>query len=222
MPKSDLDNQIYNGTLSAVIFLKDIRAGDVVEYAYTVSGENPVFVGRFADRLYLADVEPIQMMRVRLLAPSDRTLYVRNHGTELVASQGSVASDKEYLWDRSNVPAVDTEDSTPSWFDPIPSVVVSEFGDWQAVTQWAAPYYRSDQPLPAELKNKAEAWLKQFATPEERMIAALRFVQQESAIWEIELGPYSHRPSPPSQTFSRRFGTADKSLLWIRCLAYGD
>jgi hypothetical protein len=212
--EDDLDEQIYNGTLTAVIFLKDIRAGDVVEYAYTVSGENPVFGGRFADRFYLADVEPVQMLRVRLLTPSDRTLFVRNHGTDLVASQNSTASDKEYLWDRSDVPAVDNEDSTPSWFDPTPSVAVSEFADWQAVVQWAAPYYRSDQPLPAELKNKAEAWLKQFATPEERMIAALRFVQQEIRYLGIELGPYSHQPSAPSQTFSRRFGDCkDKSLL---------
>src|SRR5262245_6804112 len=51
--EDDLDEQIYNGTLAAIVFLKDVRVGDIVEYAYTISGANPVFGGRFADRFNL-------------------------------------------------------------------------------------------------------------------------------------------------------------------------
>ena len=219
--EDDLDEQIYNGTLSAVTFLKDIRVGDIVEYAYTVSGANPVFGGRFAERFHLADDEPIQQLRVRMLAPAERTLNVQTQGTDLVAKQTAIGSDKEYLWERNELAAVDPEDSTPSWFDPVPLVSVSEFPDWSAVAQWAAPYYRTDQSLPPELKHKAEDWLKQLDTPEQRMIAALRFVQQEIRYLGIELGPYSHRPSPPSQTFSRRFGDCkDKSMLLASVLNF--
>jgi len=212
--EDDLDEQIYNGTLAAIVFLKDVRVGDIVEYAYTVSGENPVFDGRFADRFHLAAEQPIQTLRVRLLAPADRIIYFRNQGTELVPRSDAYENDKEYVWDRSNVSAIETEDSTPSWFEPIPSVWVSEFSDWQSVARWAAPLYDGNQPLPPELKNKAEGWIKQYAAPDQRMIAALRFVQQEIRYLGIELGSYSHRPSPPSQTLSRRFGDCkDKSLL---------
>ncbi|HYW71302.1 MAG TPA: DUF3857 domain-containing protein [Pyrinomonadaceae bacterium] len=219
--EDDLDEQIYNGTLTAVVFVNDVRVGDVVEYAYTVSGSNPVFGGRFADKFYLADEEPILNLRVRLVSPLGRTLYFRNQGTDLAAKQNSSASDNEYVWDRSDVPAIDPEDLTPSWFEPTPSVTVSEFGDWQALAQWAAPMYQASQTLPPELKKKAEGWLKEIPAPEDRMIAALRFVQQEIRYLGIELGPYSHSPSPPAQTFSRRFGDCkDKSLLLTSILNF--
>jgi hypothetical protein len=42
---------------------------------------------------------------------------------------------------------------------------VSEFRDWQAVAQWAAPLFDVNQPPPAEIKSKVEGWLKQFDKP---------------------------------------------------------
>ena len=71
--ENELDQQLYNGTNAAVIFVNDIRVGDVVEYAYTVSGDNPVLGGRFADTIYLADSDPIQETSLRLVFPSKRT-----------------------------------------------------------------------------------------------------------------------------------------------------
>ena len=62
--EEDLNQQLYNGTLAALIFLNDLRVGDIVDYAYTVSGENPVLGGRFAETLYLADRQPIQHLNV--------------------------------------------------------------------------------------------------------------------------------------------------------------
>jgi hypothetical protein len=212
--EDDLDEQIYNGTFAAIIFLKDVRVGDIVEYAYSVKGDNPVFGGRFADHFYVAADEPIQMLSVRLVAPANRTLYFHNQGTDIALTSHLQENDKEYLWERTDVRAVETEDATPSWFEPFPSVWVSEFRDWQAVAQWAAPLFDVNQPPPAEIKSKVEGWLKQFDKPEQRVIAALRFVQQQIRYLGIELGPYSHRPTPPSQTLARRFGDCkDKSLL---------
>jgi Domain of Unknown Function with PDB structure (DUF3857) len=212
--EDDLDEQIYNGTFAAIVFLKDVRVGDVVEYAFSVTGDNPVFAGHFADHFYVAADEPIQTLSFRLIAPASRTLYFHNQGSEIAPTSRLQENDKEYLWERANVPAIATEDQTPVWFEAFPSVWVSEFPDWQSVVQWAAPLFDVNQPLPPEMKNKAEGWLKQFARPEQRIIAALRFVQQEIRYLGIELGPYSHRPAPPSQTIARRFGDCkDKSLL---------
>jgi len=34
--EADLNRQIYNGALSAVLFLEDVRSGDRIEYAFTL------------------------------------------------------------------------------------------------------------------------------------------------------------------------------------------
>ena len=45
--ESRLDYQIYDGSLSLVLLLEDVRRGDVVAYSYTRRGTNPVFRGHY-------------------------------------------------------------------------------------------------------------------------------------------------------------------------------
>jgi len=216
-----LNEQLYNGTMEAVVFLNDVRVGDVVDYAYSVTGDNPVFGGRFSDRFYLADSEPIRALRVRVLAPNDRALHFGNSAPTVQPKVVSLGKETEYLWEQSDIPAVDLEDSTPTWFNELPWVVVSEFQDWPAVVQWALPLYQANEPLGTELKARSDGWINQFPRPEQRMVAALRFAQQEIRYLGIELGSYSHQPNPPSRTFARRFGDCkDKSLLLSAILNY--
>ena len=212
--EEELDDQLYNGTLVVVTFLNDLRVGDVVEYAYTVTGANPVFGGRFARRFYLAGQAPIQTSSIRVLMPVDRVLQIRSRGAKLAPRVSTVGGEKEYLWEQTDVPAIEFEDSTPTWSDQVPSVTVSEFADWGSVVQWALPLYATGEPPSPEVKTRIAAWINQFPAPEQRMVAALRFVQQEIRYLGIELGPYSHRPNPVSRTLMRRFGDCkDKSLL---------
>ena len=44
----DLEQHVLNGQYSAILLLEDVRVGDVIDYAFTVQGNNPVFGGRFA------------------------------------------------------------------------------------------------------------------------------------------------------------------------------
>lgn len=46
-PERDLGQAQLNGRKSAVIVLEDVRVGDVIDYAYSRKGANPVFGGRF-------------------------------------------------------------------------------------------------------------------------------------------------------------------------------
>ncbi len=219
--EDQLDEQLYNGTMEAVAFLNDVRIGDIVDYAYSVTGDNPVFGGRFSERFYLADSQPMNAVSVRVLAPNDRPLHFVDSGTKIQPKVTALGNQTEYLWEDSEVPAVDVEDSTPIWFTQLPWVAVSEFQDWPAVVGWALPLFQTNEPLPAELKAHSDAWTTKLARPEQRMVAALRFVQQEVRYLGIELGPYSHQPNPPSRTLARRFGDCkDKSLLLSAILNY--
>lgn len=209
-----LNRQIYNGTLAALIFLNDLRVGDIVDYAYTVSGENPVLGGHFADALYLADSQPIQHLKFRLVWPATRALKIKNANIEIDPTVSTSGNQSEYVWERRDVAAISVEDATPDWFDPYPTVTISEFQTWSDVVQWALPLYGSDNSMPPDLLSKIHKWQTDFVTSEERTVAALRFVQDEIRYLGIELGRYSHQPSLPAKVFARRFGDCkDKSLL---------
>jgi hypothetical protein len=212
--EEELNQQLYNGTLAALMFLNDLRVGDIVDYAYTVSGENPVLGGRFAETLYLADRQPIQHLHFRLLSPSGRMLAIKNSNIEIAPRVQSLGSDSEYIWERREVAAINVEDGTPDWFNPYPTVSLSEFRSWSDVVQWALPLYGSTNPMPPELISKIQEWRKDYESPEQRAVPALRFVQDEIRYLGIELGRYSHQPTSPARVFARRFGDCkDKSLL---------
>ncbi len=212
--EEELNQQLYNGTLATLIFLNDLRVGDIVDYAYTVSGENPVLGGRFADSLYMADRQPIQHLKFRLVWPAHRAIAIRKHNLDIEPSISPYGSDSEYIWERRDVGAVSVEDGTPAWFNPYPTVNLSEFQTWNDVVQWALPLYDLTSTTPAELTSKTQKWQADFSSPEERTVAALRFVQDEIRYLGIELGRYSHQPTSPAKVFARRFGDCkDKSLL---------
>jgi hypothetical protein len=218
--QTDLDEREYNGQFSALLFLNDVRLGDVLDYAYSINGDNPVFKGRSADIAYLAGASPVQKLRWRLLWPSGRSLHFRSLNTDLKPVTRDLAGNQEYTWELENVPALDPDDKTPTWFDPMPQVQLAEFSGWEDVVNWAAPLYKPVLPVPAELENQILAWRRESDRPEDQIQAALRFVQDEVRYLAIEIGPYSHQPSPPARVFKRRFGDCkDKSLLLATILS---
>lgn len=212
--EEELDQQLYNGTMAAVIFVNGLRVGDVVDYAYTVSGENPVLGGRFADTLYLAGQSYIEEQYIRLLYPSARNFAIKNeHFNEQPARQ-TIGDDTELTWHQQNVTPVSTDDLAPAWFNPYPRASVSEFQTWADVVNWALPYYQLGSIKNPELLAKIEEWKKSSDQTGKRAIAALRFVQDDIRYLGIELGRYSHQPTAPEKVFARRFGDCkDKSLL---------
>jgi len=212
--EDELDQQLYNGTTAAVIFVNDIRVGDVIEYAYTVYGDNPVLGGRFTDMIYLSDSEPIKELFLRVVYPTKRSLAIKTDNSQIEPSKQSIGDDTEYLWYLKDVPAVATDDSTPDWYNPYPRLNLSEFQSWSDVVNWALPFYQTSQLNNSELRAKIEEWKKASQEPTQRAVVALRFVQDEVRYLGIELGRYSHQPTAPEKVFARRFGDCkDKSLL---------
>ena len=47
-----------------------------------------------------------------------------------------------------------TQGNLPSWFDPYPNIMVSEFENWKDVISWSLPLFKNNEPLSAALQNK--------------------------------------------------------------------
>ena len=219
--ETDLDRQIYNGQLSAVLFLEDVRVGDRVEYAYTVSGENPVWQGFYADLFLVKWPSPVQHLRQRVLWPADHELHFKSFGTDSEPRMRAVDGLKEYVWDFKNVSAVAMEDQVPSSFPAYPWVQLSSYQDWAEVADWATGLYTNTN-LDENLLKARAAELKKDGTGDEQIIqAALDFVQHDIRYLGIEFGPSSYHPADPTTVLQRRFGDCkDKSFLLCTLLRH--
>lgn len=217
--EQELEYLIFDGSKTANIFLDDIRVGDVVEYAYSLRGSNPVFEQRQFGRLDLRFGVPIQHVHTRLLWPRGRPVQLMLRNGAAPASVTERGSHLDHVWQAHQVEALAVESDAPNWFDPYPSVLWSEFDSWQSVAQWALPLYQPPRQLSPALQAEVERIARVHATPTERMLAALRFVQSEIRYLGVEIGAGSHAPSAPERVLERRFGDCkDKSLLTMTLL----
>jgi hypothetical protein len=209
------DNRIYDGERTAMIFIKDVRPGDAIDYSWSLEGANPILGGRYTDTYDLSSSVPSRRMRHRLLFPAHRPLHWRGRKPVGVAAGAT----NIYTWEAANVPALDVEDSVPSWFEPWSSVQVSEFGSWGEVARWSDALFVLDERSRAEVKTLADTFRAQHTTRDARITAAIRFVQDDIRYLGIEMGRNSHEPHQPWETLEARWGDCkDKTLLLVALL----
>ncbi|TBW57953.1 DUF3857 domain-containing protein [Marinobacter halodurans] len=212
--ESNLERQLYNGNLTAHTVLDDLRVGDTVEYSYSVIGNNPVFDGRYSAFLPLQWSVSLARHSLRILVPETQPLTLQARPGRADFEQTRQDGIIEYRRQRDNVPGQNVDSEAPGWYVDKPTVTLSEFSGWPTIHQWASRLFRiPDHPAPS-VRALADDIRARTQTPEQRLTAALSFVQQDIRYVGIELGAGSHQPSEPSQTLKRRFGDCkDKTLL---------
>jgi transglutaminase-like putative cysteine protease len=214
----DTGQLLFNAEKSALLLLEDVRVGDVIDYAYTVQGNNPIFAGSFTHAIDAQAYYPMERSTTRLLWPLTRRLYVKNHGTDVKYTAVRKGDVTEFAWDFRKVPGWRIEPPLPIWYQPLPWVQLSEFQKWADVNRLVLGLFTNTAPLSPELARQISEW-KRLPTPEDRVLAALRFVQDEIRYLGIETGESGYKPGAPSAVFARRFGDCkDKSFLLVTIL----
>ncbi|MDD5140443.1 MAG: DUF3857 domain-containing transglutaminase family protein [Verrucomicrobiales bacterium] len=214
----DLEQHILNGEQTAMLVMEDVRIGDIVDYAYSIQGANPVFNGRFSTGIRVQWDEPVDRLLTRVVWPAQRRFYHKPIGCSLQPVVVTKSNFVECVWDMRRVPGIHQEDSLPVWCDPEPWVQLTEFKSWAEVNQWALTLFQNSSQLSPELIQKLGEW-KRLPSREQQVLAVLRFVQDEIRYFGIEIGVSANKPADPSTVFSQRFGDCkDKSLLYVTLL----
>lgn len=217
--EDELGDHVFNGRQTAVMFVEDLRVGDVLEYAYTIHGANPILAGHYSSRFTTQSDSPIRGQLFRVVWDDQTPLQQRLHQTGAKPVIHQRADGWEYFWSFTNLPAIAYEDAQPASYEACPYVEVSDFPDWQSVVNWALPLYdASPTNLPAELHELLSRWQNTAKTAEEKARFALEFVQDGLRYTGIELGPDSYRPADPVATFQKRFGDCKGKVVLLRFL----
>ena len=214
--ENDLDRHMLNGESTALVLLDDIRVGDVIDYAYTRTGWNPTFEGRYFDSLSTGWSIPVRRQHFRLITPAGRSILQRGHGQTAVAFETAKKDPDALLtWTASDVRPIEAESELPNWYIAYPYVQFSEFSNWAEVVKWAEPLYAVPESLPATIQEMAATLTRGLTNDSDKAGAILQFVQQEVRYLGMELGAGSYRPTQPSEVLARRFGDCkDKTLLF--------
>ena len=211
------DYLIYNGKKELDIVLRDVRVGDIIEYSYTIAGHNPVFKGLTELTMATNWGSYVDLARYRILTPASRPLSIRRMNTDAAVQSRTENEWIEYKMAFEEVFPQRTESNQPDWYFGRGYVVFSNFASWGDVAAWEAPLYENalaQTKDAAEIKSLAVKLSSGLSSDEEKIVAALRWVQDEIRYLGLEIGQSTHLPSTAKLTLARRFGDCkDKSVL---------
>jgi len=211
--EQDAEESIYSGELTALIFLKDVRPGDVLDYSWSLEGSNPLLGGRYADEFDFGALVPTRLMRHRLVCPAGRALHLSKPAN--IEHRGGT---DVYTWERRNVAATDVEDSTPEWFDPSETVQVTEYASWSDVANWAVALFELDDASRTTVAKLANDIRASNSDRDSQLVAAIRFVQDDIRYLGIEMGRGSHEPRQPAVVMRQRYGDCKDKALFLAAL----
>ncbi len=211
------ENHIYDGSLTAMINLSDVRSGDIIEMSYSMIGVNPIHKGTYSDIFYLNDFEPIGELSLRILSEKELNITHRNASIKVENNKNKLQI--EYLWHKLNIESEELENNIPIWANPLESVFITSYKTWKEVVKWGINVFHVDEITDKELLQKINQIDKFYKTDGEKIEAVLNFVQDEIRYLGMESGIGAYKPFSPDIVFKQRFGDCkDKSLLMSRML----
>jgi transglutaminase-like putative cysteine protease len=216
--ETELENQIYNGSLTLNILIDDIQLGDTIDYSFTRYGNNPVYKGIFAYSRSLNWSVPVRDQFVRVLWGKKQPLFYSTRNISATVKEQKVGEFTEYKVHMNNAETLSMPSETPGWYEPYGSISFSENENWGDVIVWAETLYQQTEQhksivgLADEIKQNNESQAEQIA-------AALKYTQDNIRYVGLEMGVNSHLPTPAHETLVLKYGDCkDKALLFISIL----
>lgn len=217
--ESGLEEQMYDGHLTANIIVDDVRVGDIIEYSYTRTGTNPIYKGVFNYERYVQWEMPVHYQGIRVLWGKPTPLHTKTLNTGVAIKEKPFGRFKEYSLSLNDTLPLHINSEVPQWFQPYGIVYFHEAGNWSEIAAWAASLYENVTDGGQAVGQIATTIEQSESTPEAKVSAALNYVQSNIRYLGIEMGTGSHAPSSAKETLQRRYGDCkDKAALFISLL----
>ncbi len=216
-----LENAMLDGRLTATLQPEDLRVGDVVELAYSITSHDPAMAGHSEFVGGPSDGVNFGRFRLRMVWDKSKQMHWRVFPGVAQPKLIKTASGSELLADLYNGTAPLGPEGAPSRFKLVNAVEITEFTDWQGVSRTFAPLYTKAVKLAPNSPIKAEAAriAAQTSDPKRRAELALALVQQQIRYLYLGMDDGGFVPAAADQTWTRRFGDCKgKTVLLVALL----
>jgi hypothetical protein len=217
--EESMDRYLYDESRTAIVHLKDIRVGDIVEYSFTRKGFNPVHKGHIARTFYFDFYQSLDKYFKKLIIPASTDVVFKNLGDSVpepaITTRGGLV---HYTWSLDKPDPDSYDDNTPDWYNTSKIAMISDFESWKKVGDWAHELFVVSQTDREKIKKEVALQFKS-GDDADYILEVIHFVQDEVRYLGFESGVNSHKPHSPLQIYEQRFGDCkDKSLLLVSLL----
>jgi hypothetical protein len=221
--EDDREKRIYDGELSWMAFLEDIRVGDIIDVAYSI-GKNNELPEPYVHALFGNQVRaPVAKIFNRFIADVSRNIKVNKIGFEGDIKVNEIEpSLREWVIESHDVKAIEGDEYVPDWFEVRQRVEFSSYPDWNSVAKIKSQHFHLAEEYNTkcsdEMLELLAGWGKSYQEDEEKVIAVTRFVQDKIRYLYLTNKNEIMLPNDPHTTFKRRFGDCKDKTQLLRFL----
>lgn len=221
--ETNLEQSMLDGTLTATLQVPDLRVGDELEFAATLTGHEPVFGTHSAGLAALTKGGVPGTFRYRLLWPAGMPLATRVSKDLPVAAVKQESGMNVLQVELKDPPSAGEVEGAPPRYKIGRTIEFSDFAGWPDLSKQMWPLFdtasqlKPDSPLKAEIA-KIAAMSKD---PGARAEAALRLVEEQVRYVYVGLNGGNYIPASADETWRRRFGDCKAKTALLLAILRG-
>jgi tetratricopeptide (TPR) repeat protein/transglutaminase-like putative cysteine protease len=205
--ENNLESSTLDGVRTVALQAAGLEIGDQVDLAFSYRDRSGTIGIKPESITIVSEQAPIGILERRYLIADGAKVEWRADSSlsEIKTSKKAGQTELDFVR-RKYVPA-SWATNVPARYK-FPAIQLTSYSSWADVAQVMLPLYdKARKPEPASpLVAMADDIAKTHATPEARMLAALRLTQDKVRYVALQLGESAFIPSTADQTWSRRFG----------------
>lgn len=213
-----LESGIIDGSLTSFLEIHDLRVGDIIEYAYSITGFNPIKEGLFYNTCHLNYSIPVVESYLMFQTNNQSEYHYKLINEAPEPTIETTGQTTQFVWHIHNPEVIDYEDDAPAWFNPFEQVVFSSKVTWHDLAQYISKLYSTNTPLSNDIKAFIADLNKQHTSKEAIARSIVRYVQNDIRYLGNEDGIYSFKPRIPNEIFKRKSGDC-KEKSWLLATA---
>lgn len=206
--EKDLERAVLDGRMTASIQIKDLRVGDMVDWAASIERRDPILGPRLSDFERMGWPGAIGRYRVRLLWADGTPMVWKSTAGFPEPKIGKAGDLNELLVDEAGATAPKPPTGAPLRFQRVGELQATTYRGWADVVAPMAPLYEEAMTLKADSPIKAEIAAIAAASPDPKVRAfkALQLVEDKTRYLLLAMGDGGYKPASADETWARRFG----------------
>lgn len=206
--ETNLEQASLDGRITASRQIDGLQTGDILDFAFTRTHNDPVLKGHSFDAERLAFPGVIGRYRSVVSWPKGEPVIWKATAGFGDPALTDADGRRTLSLDETDILMPKPPRGAPLRFLRVGQLEATSFRTWEEVSKLMAPLYAQASTIPATspIKTEADAIAAKTKDPKARAFAALQLVEDKTRYFFIGMGEGSYVPANADDTWARRFG----------------
>ncbi|WP_169313699.1 tetratricopeptide repeat protein [Asticcacaulis biprosthecium] len=206
--ESNLDRQMLDGNLTAVLQTEGLQVGDILTYSLTIHRKDPVLRGKSETLSSYNSATAIGRVTYRAVWDGGKPMRWKATSDLSDIKVKKTAAGTELSLELKDYKSPEAQPRVPDRYKRFGQLQLTEFASWPDLSGMMAPLYTKASTLAPEspLRAEVDKIRAAYTTPGEQAAAVLRLVEEQVRYVYIGANQGNYVPADADLTWQRRYG----------------